>query len=102
LKALKRFADHPFISAGAHGLYLEDEDGDFLQMVPPDLKHFTMPGAGDAFTAGFCAGIEKGDTLTGAAHLGTACAAATVQDARFAGPDEAEEMMGRISIRVIG
>lgn len=98
LKAMKKYAHYPFISAGPKGLYFEDITGGFVRLQTPKFEHYAIPGAGDSFTAGFCAGYLKDRTFMDSVRLGTACAAATVGNARFANPEDAEKMMGRITV----
>lgn len=95
LKALKRYTRYPFISSGDKGLYFED-NGKVVCFQTPRLEHYSIPGAGDSFTAGFCAGWARGLPLFDSAKLGVACAASTVENARFASPEDAKKMLGRI------
>lgn len=95
LKALKRYTRYPFISASEKGLYFED-NGKVICFQTPRLEHYSIPGAGDSFTAGFCAGWARKLPLFDSAKLGVACAASTVENARFACPEDAKKMLGRI------
>ena len=96
LRAMKKHELYPFISAGPQGLSFEDVAGGFYNLKTPKLEHYTLPGAGDSFTAGFCAGYARDLSFFESVRLGTACAAATVANARFANPGDAAKMLERI------
>ncbi len=72
---LKRGAQHVVVTHGAHGAWLIGSEGAW-HYRPPRLNAVNPIGSGDAFTAGICRGLERGQPVIDAVRLGVACGAA--------------------------
>jgi ribokinase len=66
------------ITNGAKRLYAYD-NGKFYSLIPPKVKIIHTAGAGDAFTAGFLAGIIKNYHFADALRLGMTNSSSVVQ-----------------------
>jgi tagatose 6-phosphate kinase len=63
------------ITLGKHGAVAADATGTWrIQTIP--LRAISAVGSGDAFAAGLCAGLSRGQALPEACKLGAACGAA--------------------------
>jgi 1-phosphofructokinase family hexose kinase len=72
---LMRSAEHALITLGADGvLYAGQGEARFFR--PPPIRPVNAVGSGDAFVAGFLAGIEEGYLPRDAVRLAVACGAA--------------------------
>jgi fructose-1-phosphate kinase PfkB-like protein len=68
-------AQHVVVTHGAHGAWLIGSEGAW-HYRPPRLNAVNPIGSGDAFTAGICRGLERGQSPIDAVRLGVACGAA--------------------------
>ena len=68
-----RGGDGPVLILGGEGAMGAMGD-DRIHLPAYDIEVVDTTGCGDAFTAGFIAGLADGRSLTEAAHLGTASA----------------------------
>ena len=74
-----RGASAAIVTAGAAGAALFSDSGAAVWISAPLVTSVNPIGAGDAFTAGLCAALERGVPLMEAAVEGTAAAAASVE-----------------------
>lgn len=79
LKFLSESVKYPMISAGENGVYyIDPQDGEFYQSVPPQVEVLSTVGAGDSFVAGFLLSIQDDQSLREAVKMGVACGTAAV------------------------
>jgi tagatose 6-phosphate kinase len=78
--ALAERVDHAMVTLGSEGL-LYAHGGAVWRISPPGIHAVNAVGSGDAFVAGFLAGITRGLPGREAARLGVACGASNA--ARF-------------------
>jgi len=82
------------LKMGERGSYVRDKDGTELQFPPYRVNAVDANGAGDAFAAGFLAGIMHGFDLETTAKLGNAAGACVVtQPGAVAGFRSLDETM---------
>jgi tagatose 6-phosphate kinase len=68
---------HAVITDGARSVYASEKPGRMVAMLkPPRVKAKNPIGSGDAMMAGIAAGLERGESMAEAVHLGIACGAA--------------------------
>lgn len=73
------------LKMGDRGCLVMDKDGEWFQSPAFEVKAVDATGAGDAFVAGFLAGLRLGWELPRCADLGNATGALAVMDVGAAG-----------------
>ncbi|MDP3734611.1 MAG: carbohydrate kinase family protein [Nanoarchaeota archaeon] len=91
------------ITDGSRKLYAYAA-GTIYSLLPPNVKIVHTAGAGDAFTAGFLAGIIKKYSLEDALRLGQVNSTAVIQDigakSKLVSEREAQKMIKKYNIKV--
>lgn len=75
-EAVSFFSDlgcHPIISMGARGALTRDDDGQIIQVSPPQIKFLDPTGAGDSLVAGFLVGRMNDWSWERSLQLGVVC-----------------------------
>jgi 1-phosphofructokinase family hexose kinase len=74
VQRLAGYVEHALLTLGSRGI-LYDHNGCMWRLEPPLIQTVNAVGSGDAFAAGFLAGIERGLEPLEAVKLGIACGA---------------------------
>jgi tagatose 6-phosphate kinase len=80
VRALAELVDHAMVTLGSEGLVYAHGDA-VWRVSPPGIQTVNAVGSGDAFVAGFLAGITRGLPALEAIRRGVACGASNA--ARF-------------------
>lgn len=91
--ALTDYVPTVVVTCGAQGVHIAHREGDTMRtevFSAIEVDAIDTTGAGDAFSAGFAAGLSAGASLTDSVHLGQCAAAWTV--CRIGGSSAAPHM----------
>lgn len=98
-RRLARTSDIALLTMGADGVLLDDSR-DALRISPPRVTALNPVGSGDAFVAGFLAGIEDGRSRIDAVKWGIACGASNAARL-FQGverPDRLKDLVSAVEV----
>lgn len=73
-RRLAQYTEHALLTLGSRGV-IYAHDGSVWRLEPPPVQTVNAVGSGDAFAAGFLAGMERGLQPLDAIKLGIACGA---------------------------
>ena len=98
-RLLTEYTENALLTLGRDGLiYARRDEG--WRLRPPEVQTVNAVGSGDAFVAGFAAGIARGMRSVESARLGVACGASNAGrlEPNIGTLDEIEELAAGVRI----